>query len=773
MMGSVSKSSHDDDVDSPGVEKLKQDLDNRLPFHENRWMCLTQPTSAVLCLGAVARLEVTIVKAKDLILNEGTGVAVRTEQPKPFVRVYLDDKEVAESTRGKNTRNPDFNYSCNIDVVAAKSMVRFQVYDKDIEDDGARDLFKANMAEVSVVDGKKQSSLQHSLGFVEVCLADMPFDEELIGWLELRFPSHLQGKNTSRYHQHCLSREDVLHKEMQEMLEAAPSSQVGHMAFVQVSKKISRESGTSGYGGMMKSVMGRARTTRDESADQQFNAGELFVRMKMVMAAPSKYDVMFSYALDPPKLSFNPVIQASSLPELDIQELFDDAMDIKFSVLDDFVFCFFSYVWYLLSWQNKFVSGLITLCLLLSCWSKALIHGCVFGIMAALLLMNCREGQRQQMTTSGLNAPLTQKGFLIVARWNSILQMQAFIYRVMMHQGCQVLSERGLHDFVARGFRDLLDPSRGFEEDDTSLTLPDIVRVLKKMDWVAVNKKDVDEAVLKERSMVRIQERRRATVSRVLPPEIGEDRTRFVVQYDELDGTEENETEVLYADQLNVRTVMPKIPKYMISGKIQENIRKLAWQIDYGKHLAIIPALHTISDVMTWKIPLATFSMFAFCVFQMVIHVVSCFLPEGSFSNLIWLSQNMGTFVLAAVLIVLFIVFAHPLGWIVPMFRMVKEWMTRKRTAPDIWPFFTRSEGSGEASLVLDVRAMGSATPISKKDGAGSTSPKRVWSMIANTSSRDGGPEAESVNSEAPLLQPGPKRSSWLPRFSRSSAAKP
>jgi len=67
----------------------------------------------------------------------------------------------------------------------------------------------------------------------------------------------------------------------------------------------------------------------------------------------------------------------------------------------------------------------------------------------------------------------------------------------------------------------------------------------------------------------------------------------------------------------------------------------------------------------------------------------------------------------------------------------------------------------------------GPLCPPLAKDGAGSTSPKRVWSMIANTSSRDGGPEAESVNSEAPLLQPGPKRSSWLPRFSRSSAAKP
>ncbi|CAK0798951.1 unnamed protein product [Prorocentrum cordatum] len=376
------------EADGRGVDKLLSDLDNRLSFHDNRWMCLTQPERATLCLGPVARLEVTIVKARNIIPNEANGMQRFLAPPQPFVRVYLDDKEVYEGFRSSNTRNPTFHDKCEVDATAAKSIVRFHVYDKDIEDEEAKDVLKGNMTKFSVANGKS-SSLRHSLGFVEICLADMPFDQEISGWLELRFPMHLQGTNRMRYQQHCESREDVLHERMIEKSKGHTSVNHSHKAaFVQTSKKAGKkQSGVS----MMKSIMGRFRDQPSSSAGEgasemsQLNAGELFVKMRLVRVAPSKYDVMYSHALQPPALSFNPVVQEDALPEFDIQELFDDAIDIKFAVIDDFVLCAASYVWYILNWHSRAVSGLITLCLLLACWRPYLINPFMYGIMAALL----------------------------------------------------------------------------------------------------------------------------------------------------------------------------------------------------------------------------------------------------------------------------------------------------------------------------------------------------------------------------------------------------
>merc|ERR1719221_2171262 len=88
-------------------------------------------------------------------------------------------------------------------------MIRLQVYDQNVDDVEAGDLLKGDLGVLSVADKKS-----HSLGFVEVCVGDMPFDKEICGWLELRFPNNLQGTNLTRYEQHCKRRDDDVHREM-------------------------------------------------------------------------------------------------------------------------------------------------------------------------------------------------------------------------------------------------------------------------------------------------------------------------------------------------------------------------------------------------------------------------------------------------------------------------------------------------------------------------------------------------------------------------------
>lgn len=773
-------SSRHEASETPAVEALVSDLHDKLPFHENRWMCLTESETATLRLGPVARLEVTIVKAKGLIsrdrhrdegedegppedppgrhaepevvepvqhaeqnvsdparqahwpfasqscipvrhLFESARRAERqvaesvrqaeqkvvesvrhaeqkvlesvryAEQkviasfsappPQPFVRVYVDDVKQFETTHVRDSRHPEWHSELELDITAARSMIRFHLYDLDVEDAEAQDLFKGNMQDITVADDK-QNSLKHSLGFVEVCVGDVPFDTEIEGWLELRFPTHLQGTNATRYEQHCRRREDEMHEDVLWHMIVGEGSGTAAMQHGRAAGEKKRDGVFSlpSCGRLMRSMKERilqhGATSPDATGPPQFNAGELLVRMKLVRVGLSESDVIFSHALQPPALFFNNVLLEEDLPELDIQELLDDAMDIKYAVLDDFVFCFASYIWYLATWQSKRLSGLIAFFICASSWNHELTVMCLYAVATVLLLLNRQEGQRKSMTTSGLNAPLNNTGFKLVVRWRSIPQMEVFLYRVVLDRGGQLVSERELHEFVAKGLY----------KGASSLALEEVINVLGTMDWVTFDSK---ETKVKPGSLVRIHERRRGTVEKIIPSEAGTDRMRVVVHYDEIDREDQDHMETCYEDHLHVRTVLPKIPKVLLPGKLKQNIRKIGWQLDYGKKSMVLPMLRFISDVLTWKTPLLTTVLAVYLVFRATMTSMEYFFP-GPFVNMsMWLLRNTSHIVLEVALCAFFTVFAQPLAWLLPLLRMLAGWRASRRQAPRLWAFFT------------------------------------------------------------------------------------
>ncbi|CAK0846884.1 unnamed protein product [Prorocentrum cordatum] len=480
-------------------------------------------------------------------------------------------------------------------------------------------------------------------------------------------------------------------------------------------------------------------------SDLQFNAGELFVKMKLVRVAPYGSDVIFSHAIQPPFAWFNKVIHEEHLPELDFQEMFDDAMDIKYAVVDDCVLCFASYIWYLLSWQSKTLSGLISLALCVAAWKQSLIYACLWAIATVLLLLNGFGVQRQKMTTSGLNAPLNNKGFEIVAGWNSILQMEAFLLRVVIHKGGEVESERELRDFVTRGFR------KGI----SSFTLQDVIHVLKDMDWVTPRGKNVEEAKIKPGSMVRIHERRRATVDKVFPPEQGTDRKRIEVHYDELEQHEETTAEICYEDELHVRTVMPQVPKVLLSGKVKQNIRKIGWQLDSGKKSNLLPVLRLISDVLTWKRPLLTALIAIYLVFRLVMAVLALCHPKNGFvTSFVWVMRNAGNIFLFAAVVASFILFAQPLNWLIPLIRMLSGWLVSKRRAPAIWAFHTPH---------LDLACATKRLPGPQEPHGPSNA-----ELGDGVDEESGGASVASKEAAAPLLRRPGARRAWLPCAGRA-----
>ena len=52
----------------------------------------------------------------------------------------------------------------------------------------------------------------HQIGFVEICLGDLPLNKEIVGWFELRHPDALRRTSGERYATHCQRREDQLHR---------------------------------------------------------------------------------------------------------------------------------------------------------------------------------------------------------------------------------------------------------------------------------------------------------------------------------------------------------------------------------------------------------------------------------------------------------------------------------------------------------------------------------------------------------------------------------
>jgi hypothetical protein len=660
---------------------LEDHLHDRIPFHENRWMCLTESEAATLVLGPYAKLELSIVKAHNLLLNKlGVTDMVKTA-PHPFVRVYLDDTRQNETEHVKSSRQPEWNAHCTLDITAARSMVRLQIYDQDVEDEEGKDILAGNMLQTSVVDQKKC----HSLGFVEFCVGDMPYDEEIAGWLELRFPVNLVGSNIDRYQAHCSERRDSYNKRKYEESIAAEAS-IAHMQ----TRAASTDSHAIGVfhkgASMMKRLQGRHVDSGNSVDGYQYNAGELFVKMKLVRLQENTFDEYFALALIPPCLEFNAIILSDALPELDIQEAFDDAMDVKYAVLDDFVFCVASYVWYLVSWRQRWLSAMVSLILLVGSLNYDLWYVALHFIMAMLLLLNMNAGLRQDMTTSGLNAPITEKGFSIVARSRSIIQMEAFLLRAVVHRGGTVDSERELHDFVARAFR------YGKPLPSLRTTL----HVLAHQEWVTINK---EETRIKSGTKVRINERRRATVQSV-----NDETVHFT--YDEPPEPLDGECSI---GDIVTRTVLPPIPQVMLNSKVKQSLRKLGFQIDAAKQSVILPMLKVTSDVVSWEKPLFTTLIFLYLVFRTILPTMNFLINLGKLDadefwwvpSMVWLFRNLVSVLAVSVFVGLFVLFAEPLAWIFPASRMFFNLRYQTRSAPAIWAFYSTESGEPPESDFL------------------------------------------------------------------------
>ncbi|CAK0887254.1 unnamed protein product [Prorocentrum cordatum] len=235
----------------------------------------------------------------------------------------------------------------------------------------------------------------------------------------------------------------------------------------------------------------------------QFNAGELRVKFVLSPSTSASYDKYFALGLTPPFAEFELLVQQDHLPDLNLQSLVDNTLDVKLALFDDFIMSFLLYMWYIMLWKSRVISLCCTITVI--CWlteypDEDWARLSTFVTCLIVLIVNFFENQRLSMTTGGPNAPLTEEGFNRVANWDDPWQMHVFMLRFVALLGGTVRSEHDLHQFVVPMVKDGVPV----------VSLSTALEALRRQPWCKLEPRK-----LKERDLVRLHGRRKASVKKI------------------------------------------------------------------------------------------------------------------------------------------------------------------------------------------------------------------------------------------------------------------
>ncbi|CAE7487241.1 unnamed protein product [Symbiodinium natans] len=458
---------------------LRPVLASELPredFHANRWRCIVHPERAVETLGPVAHLELSIFSAKDLA-EEDISL---TLQPtcNPYAKVYLDDRLVCRSKCQQRTTSPDWRFHRSLDVVCPYSMLRIQVADQ--------------------THSNVMMARDAQMGFVEICLGDLPWNRDVEGWFELRYKENLQRTSAERYKAHCQRRDSAwgggaaARRKWQ--------SQSKQKDIIPADQEQAEKSGHPRS--LLRNCVGYFV---DRSAElglplpealrtgHRSSAGEILLRMRLSYLDRGK-DAMFAMALNPPSSEDHGThLQVDGDPNFHLQHLWDDVADVRRDLVEDAMSCVSNFLVYILQWRSFLVTGtLLTLLVVPLVYSAMhphrrnmwLLSAVLPGVLAFLLLLLSCPRLRASMVHGGTNAPLTQEGFASTAAWRDSAQMVTFLSRIIADLQGIVNDDHELQSLAARCFRD----------GKPRLTLSELRSLLKGAHWVNIAVAEPDAA---------------------------------------------------------------------------------------------------------------------------------------------------------------------------------------------------------------------------------------------------------------------------------------
>eukprot|EP00441_Pelagodinium_beii_P037344 CAMPEP_0197648762 /NCGR_PEP_ID=MMETSP1338-20131121/27945_1 /TAXON_ID=43686 ORGANISM="Pelagodinium beii, Strain RCC1491" /NCGR_SAMPLE_ID=MMETSP1338 /ASSEMBLY_ACC=CAM_ASM_000754 /LENGTH=734 /DNA_ID=CAMNT_0043222815 /DNA_START=75 /DNA_END=2279 /DNA_ORIENTATION=- len=657
------------------TQKLINKIVNGEDFFLNRWRCVEKPDRAYYTLGPYAQLQLELVEARNLIPSSTSGFdKYWQDEPDAFVKVLVDDTLKYQTKTVNNSRAPKWSQDPpqKFDIIANKTMVRLHVYDS---------------------DSSTNSELVDPLGFVEFCVGDMPFDQEIEGWLELRFPANLQGTNLERFAEHCERREESLgiagkkHRDKKDKgdLEtggAAPEEERD------VSKKVKTHVPSSLASRAMKqarimgskaaSVVTGQAVLPHEDDNVQYNAGEIHVKMKLVQVTQDPVmDSLYAHALTPSYCTYATFVQEEVLPQLDLQELVDDVIDIKIKLLDDICFACYTFVMYILSWRSFVLSGTLLLAILSAAKSGMLAYGILHIWVAVCLLYLSKEDWRNELTTGGLNAPLNQEGYELVAAWDKTNEMFNFLMRIIQARLGEVLSQQDLVHFAGT-----LVCEVGGKPD---VSYDEILKVLHDV-WFL----DLPHAskLHDAGDLVRVKERRRGEIMKLEGPD-GPNQ-KVTVKFDEKDwDTGEDDMEGIFLKkEVFPRTDIPGIPRALVPKSVKALLATVQYQVNDVKE-QVLPILSVLKAFFTWKYPLYMSAVIVFLIARASMSFIG-FMDEESWAHfIIAILSGIRNGILGLAVIAALFSQSRGVRIAIGLFNMLKSKISGDpRPAPENWKFF-------------------------------------------------------------------------------------
>mmetsp|Transcript_23645 Transcript_23645/g.52445 ORF Transcript_23645/g.52445 Transcript_23645/m.52445 type:complete len:678 (-) Transcript_23645:197-2230(-) len=603
------------------------------PFHEARWRCITWPERARETLGPWAELKLEVVGGRDLVASQ-QGLLL-DPVANASVQIFLDDVLIGE-TNPVSSHLPRWSFQQVVPIVAPMSMVRLQVRD-------------------NVGKNKK------GIGFVEVCVGDLPFGKSVSGWLELRFQESLIWTSSKRYAKHKAMREESM----------ATHNVLGHTE----QEGLPKGGDTATHHrhrshGMLSSCMavetkGGARNVEERHLKaHHLNAGELLVRLEFSRTG-SKGDEIFALALEAPMSNFG----VGQKQDLNTQEWLDEAFKLKSKLLDDGLLCFLNYLTYIMRWRSFPLSLLISVCFMVVCYYPMLTMVVLPCLLAFLLCLNAIPYVRLEMVVSGSNAPLTEDGFLHVAHIRNATDMEVFLIRVVQCSiGAQVADAKKLR-FVAE---------RCMRRGKPCMTLRELRDKLRAAPWVKKQRLPSGTPVLVDQSLhASVLSASDSTVS---------------VQYDDGDMAQESVARV----RVTERPHLFNVPGYMIPAVIANKRDWIQHKLRIAK-TKFCPLMIRVANVLTWKSRCTALVLVVLLLLMAAIFAAVAFQRANDAEKEVAYLFNLffdylDNAVALAIGLPIFIVFSWWLKSFKAIFRLVKRLLTHRRKAPGNWAFYKAEE---------------------------------------------------------------------------------
>jgi len=650
-------------------------------FERNKWRCLHSPDFAYYSLSPFARLQVEIVEARKLIPSITSGFESYVgDEPDGFVKVFVDDCFKYSTRCISNDRNPKWqDQKRMVDIVADRSMVRLHVYDSDSNDN---------------------TTLIDPIGFVEFCIGDIPFDTEIDGWLELRFPGNLQGYGSDRYAEHMMAREEENATPMptepvnkKEPEEKSPKKKDGRKSnekgnenednvdLYKVEAQVIRESVANR---MFKRF--RGATKRDLGDDgpppgTQFNAGEIHVKLKLVRIV-NENTALFAKALVPSAMSFASFIQEEFLPKLDVQELLDDVLDLKIEIVDEMLFAVYAFACYVLAWRSIIVSGLLFIAVVSGVKSSMLFASLCHLWMAMILVLLKFDDWRLPMTTNGQNAPLNEEGFRFVARCRDVNEMQAYLMRMIASRSGNITSMQDLMHFsgtIVQG------------DGQLSVTFDELLKALRDLWFLEFPS---GQTHLEVHSLVRVHDRRRGTVTKIDENKnVAENhplRHQIHVQFDEFDEKAadlKEEFGVYESWDVSIRPSVPAIPRMFVPRTVLSLVASLQLEVDAYKR-TILPYALTVREFFRWQKPSWMLLVLGLLLFRAYVSFEGFLEPESWCHFALAVMAGIRNAILGG--LVVFVLVGQAAIWKVGrgIVMLAANKLLERREAPKCWAFY-------------------------------------------------------------------------------------